>query len=195
MKEEKQNIIWTIGHSTHPIEEFISLLTSFQISLVADIRNFPGSKRFPHFNKEALQISLTQNNIRYIHIKELGGRRHPVSGSVNTRWRNTAFRGYADYMDTVAFENAMIELQNIASKENTAFMCSEAVWWSCHRSLVSDYLKIRNWKVMHIISKGKSTEHPYTSAARIINGQLRYDEPELFTQLLVDLLINKKSFH
>jgi len=180
MKEEKEKIIWTIGHSIHPPDEFVSLLTSFQISLVADIRNYPGSKRFPHFNKEALQIYLPQNNIRYMHLKELGGRKSPVPGSVNTRWRNAAFRGYADYMDTAAFKKAMIELENMASKENTAYMCSEAVWWSCHRSLVSDYLKIRHWKVMHIMSKGKATEHPYTSAARIVNGELRYDEPELF---------------
>ncbi len=180
MKEEKEKIIWTIGHSTHPLIEFISLLTSFQISLVADIRNYPGSKRFPHFNKEALEISLSQINIKYVHLKELGGRRTPVVGSINTSWRNTAFRGYADYMETSGFEKAIIELEKIASKENTAYMCSEAVWWSCHRSLVSDYLKIRNWKVMHIMSKTKATEHPYTSAARIVNGKLRYDEPELF---------------
>lgn len=180
MKEEKEKIIWTIGHSTHPLDEFILLLTSFQISLVADIRNYPGSKRFPHFNKEALQISLPQNNIQYIHLKQLGGRRSPVPGSVNTRWRHTAFRGYADYMATADFKKAMIELENIASKENIAYMCSEAVWWSCHRSLVSDYLKIRGWKVMHIMSKTKAAEHPYTSAARIVNGKLRYDEPELF---------------
>ncbi len=180
MKVEKEKIIWTIGHSTHPPDEFISLLTSFQISLVADIRNYPGSKRFPHFNKEALQIYLPQNNIRYIHLKELGGRRNPVTGSVNTRWRNAAFRGYADYMETGAFKKQIIELENIALKQNTAYMCSEAVWWSCHRSLVSDYLKIRHWKVMHIMSKGKATEHPYSSAAKIVNGELRYDEPELF---------------
>ncbi|HVE60791.1 MAG TPA: DUF488 domain-containing protein [Chitinophagaceae bacterium] len=180
MDKERQKTVWTIGHSTHPIDEFISLLKSFQISVVADIRNYPGSKRFPHFNKETLQISLREVNIKYIHFKELGGRRNPVPGSVNTRWRNFAFRGYADYMGTAAFKKAMIELEDIASKENTAFMCSEAVWWSCHRSLVSDYLKVRDWKVMHIMSNNKATEHPYTSAARIINGELRYDEPELF---------------
>jgi len=161
---ENEKIIWTIGHSTHPADEFISLLTSFQISLVVDIRNYPGSKRFPHFNKEALQIALPQNNIQYLHSKDLGGRRNPVPGSVNTRWRNTAFRGYADYMDTAAFKKAVIELENIASEETTAYMCSEAVWWSCHRSLVSDYLKIRDWKVMHIMGKGKATEHPYFSS-------------------------------
>ncbi|MDQ3681757.1 MAG: DUF488 domain-containing protein [Bacteroidota bacterium] len=180
MKEEKEKIIWTIGHSTHPLNEFISLLTSFKISLVADIRNYPGSKRFPHFNKEALQISLPQNNIKYIHLKELGGRRSPIAGSINTRWRNAAFRGYADYMDTDAFKIEIIELEKMALKENTVYMCSEAVWWSCHRSLVSDYLKNRNWKAMHIMNFGKATEHLYTSAARIVNGKLRYDEAKLF---------------
>lgn len=180
MKEEKQKIIWTIGHSTHPLNEFISILVSFRITLVADIRNYPGSKRFPHFNKEALQISLPLNNMKYIHLKELGGRRRPITGSINTRWRNIAFRGYADYMDTNAFKKEIIELEKMALEETTAYMCSEAVWWSCHRSLVSDYLKIRNWKVMHIMSKGKATGHPYTTAARIVNGELRYDEPQLF---------------
>ena len=180
MEKGKDKSIWTIGHSTHPIDEFISLLISFKISIVVDIRNFAGSKRFPHFNKEELQISLPQNSIKYIHLKELGGRRSPITGSINTRWRNTAFRGYADYMDTSDFKKAMIELESVASKENTVYMCAEAVWWSCHRSLVSDYLKIRNWKVMHIMNIGKATEHPYTTAARIVNDELRYDEAELF---------------
>lgn len=180
MTEKFQKTIWTIGHSTRPLNEFISLLNSFNISMVADIRNYPGSKRYPHFNNEVLQKSLKENNISYVHLKDLGGRRKPVPGSVNTAWRNDAFRGYADYMQTNEFKKAVEELQQIATKQRTGYMCSEAVWWSCHRSLVSDYLKIRGWRVEHIMGEGKTTGHPYTKPARIINEQLRYDEPGLF---------------
>jgi uncharacterized protein (DUF488 family) len=181
MKEDKiQNLIYTIGHSTHPADEFIAMLKSFSISVLADIRNFPASKRYPHFNKENLERFLYENDIKYIHFKDLGGRRKPALDSANTRWRNAAFRGYADYMETEAFKNSVSKLQVVALKEPLAFMCAEAVWWSCHRALISDYLKIRNWKVMHIMAAGKASEHPYTSAARIIDGEVRYDEPELF---------------
>jgi uncharacterized protein (DUF488 family) len=175
-----EKTIWTIGHSTHPLEEFIEMLRSFEIRLLVDIRNYPGSKRYPHFNKEALQQSLPANGIEYLHLKELGGRRKPVADSVNTRWKNTAFRGYADYMQTKDFRNAMKLLEEKAGQQRTAYMCSEAVWWSCHRALVSDWLKIRGWKVMHIMAKGKANEHPYTSAALVVDGELHYDEPGLF---------------
>ena len=172
--------IFTIGHSTHSLDAFIDILQSFSISLLADVRNFPGSKRYPHFNKEVLELSLKKNNIRYIHFKELGGRRKPVVDSINTRWRNEAFRGYADYMETAAFKESVNQLQEAAGKEQVAYMCAEAVWWSCHRSLISDYLKIRGWTVMNIMAKGKADEHPFTSAARIVDDELRYDEAGLF---------------
>jgi hypothetical protein len=100
LMEEKNNTIWTIGHSTRPLEEFIAMLYSFSIELVADIRSFPGSRKFPQFNKEALEVFLPQNNIRYVHLKSLGGRRKVMSDSKNTGWRHAAFRGYADYMET-----------------------------------------------------------------------------------------------
>jgi uncharacterized protein (DUF488 family) len=177
-----EKIIYTIGHSTRSIEEFISLLQENGIACLVDVRNFPGSKRFPHFNKEALEASLLSEKIRYLHVKDLGGRRKPLAESKNTRWKHAAFRGYADYMQTGAFQESIESLANIAGASATAYMCSEAVWWSCHRSLISDYLKIRGWKVMHIMSAGKLTEHPYTSAARIVGKQLRYDEPDLFTE-------------
>jgi uncharacterized protein (DUF488 family) len=177
-----EKAVFTIGHSTRSIEEFISLLKENNIAVLVDVRNYPGSKRYPHFNKEALERSLPDQGIEYIHSKDLGGRRKPAIESINTRWRNTAFRGYADYMQTKEFEKAIKELEAFAQERPTVYMCSEAVWWSCHRSLISDYLKIRDWKVLHIMNEGKLTEHPYTSAARIINGQLRYDEPDLFTE-------------
>jgi uncharacterized protein (DUF488 family) len=178
--DNTQKAIFTIGHSTHPIDGFIDILQSFSISVLADIRNFPGSKRYPHFNKESLQKSLEENNIRYVHFKDLGGRRKPVDNSVNTRWRNSAFRGYADYMSSDSFAKAISELEELASGQRLVYMCAEAVWWSCHRSLISDYLKIRGWAVWNIMAFGKASEHPFTSAARIVEGELRYDDPELF---------------
>lgn len=176
---EESKIIWTIGHSTRSLDEFIEMLRSFNIEVIADIRSFPGSRKFPHFNKEALEISLPQNNIQYVHLKNLGGRRKANPGSKNTGWRHIAFRSYADYMETDTFKGGMEELEKIALQKRTAYMCSEAVWWRCHRSMVSDYLKLNGWKVMHIMGVGKATEHPYTSPARIVNNELNYEkEPD-----------------
>ena len=152
------------------------MLQSFSIELVVDIRNYPGSKRYPQFNKDTLEHSLKQNGIDYIHLKELGGRRKPLPNSINTNWRNEAFRGYADYMQTDEFKNGMIKLEDLASTQRTAYMCSEAVWWRCHRALVSDYLKVRGWKVMHIMGVNKAEEHPYTSAAILKNGEILYHD-------------------
>jgi len=174
MKDEDKTI-WTIGHSTRPMEEFISMLNSFDIELVADIRSFPGSRKFPQYNKEALSVSLPQNNIQYVHLKSLGGRRKVKPDSKNTAWRNAAFRGYADYMETDTFKEGITALEKIALKQRTAYMCSEAVWWRCHRSMVSDYLKVRGWKVMHIMGIAKEEEHPYTAPAKIVHGELTYE--------------------
>ncbi len=173
MKEEDKTI-WTIGHSTRNFEEFLAMLHSFQIEWVADIRSLPGSRKFPQFNKEALEISLRQNNIEYTHIKNLGGRRKVSDDSKNTAWRHAAFRGFADYMETDVFKEGIKELEKIALKNNTAYMCSEGVWWRCHRSMVSDYLKVQGWKVMHIMGIGKEEEHPFTAPARVVNGELIY---------------------
>jgi len=175
MKKENK-IIWTIGHSTRSSEEFVAMLHSFKIELVADIRSYPGSRKFPQFNKEALEISLPQHNIEYIHLKSLGGRRKVNPDSKNTAWRHLAFRGYADYMETSAFKEGVKELEVVALKQRTAYMCSEAVWWRCHRSMVSDYLKVHGWKVIHIMGIGKGEEHPYTSPARIIEDKLVYSK-------------------
>jgi len=172
----KQKTIWTIGHSTRTLEVFIAMLKSFQIELLVDIRSFPGSKHYPHFNKEALMISLPENGIEYTHLVKLGGRRKPRPDSDNTGWRVAAFRGYADYMETEDFNKAIKELEFLASNNRVVYMCSEAVWWSCHRSLVSDYLKLKGWTVMHIMDIGKAEEHPYTKPARIENGKLYYHD-------------------
>lgn len=174
MKKENKTI-WTIGHSTRSLEEFVDTLHSFSIELIADIRSYPGSRKFPQFNKEALEISLPQHNIQYIHLKNLGGRRKVNPDSKNTGWKHAAFRGYADYIETGAFKEGIIELVNKALKQRTAYMCSEALWWRCHRSMVSDYLKLQGWKIMHIMGVGKAEEHSYTSPARIVNGELNYE--------------------
>lgn len=175
---EEKKTIWTIGHSTHPLEDFLAMLQAFSIECVADIRSFPGSRKFPQFNKEALQSSLPANNIRYVHLADLGGRRKPVPGSENIGWRNESFRAYADYMETKGFKKGIEELEEIALKQRTAYMCSEAVWWRCHRSMVSDYLKLAGWKVMHIMNTSKAEEHPYTSPAEIVKGKLSYKRAE-----------------
>lgn len=170
----KTRTIWTIGHSTRTMEEFLGLLRSFGIETLADIRSFPGSRKFPHFNSENLRNVLSRNGIKYLPVPLLGGRRKVVSDSQNTQWRHPAFRGYADYMETDGFRAGINILTAEAAEHKTAFMCSEAVWWRCHRSMVSDYLKAEGWKVMHITGPGKTEEHPYTSAARLENGQLTY---------------------
>ena len=170
--------IWTIGHSTRTIDEFISLLEENGVKLLADVRTWPGSKRYPQFNKEALAESLDANGIRYEHFPELGGKRKSKQDSRNTAWRNASFRGYADYMETEQFQKGIERLLDVAAESGpTAIMCAEAVWWRCHRSLISDYLKARGVEVQHILGANKVEPHPYTSAARILDGELSY-QPE-----------------
>lgn len=174
MSATQHKQIWTIGHSTRTLEHFVEMLHSFNIKMLIDIRSFPGSRRVPQFNKENLEQSMPANNIEYRHLKSLGGRRPVHKDSKNTAWKHPAFRGYADYMETGEFKNGIEQLESIALKQRTAYMCSEAVWWSCHRSMVSDYLKLRGWTVYHIMETGKATKHTYTQPAKIINGELFY---------------------
>ena len=166
--------LWTIGHSTLPTERLIEALRSFEIKVLADVRSFPGSRRYPQFNRERLNASLADVGIEYQHFPELGGRRHAQPDSLNMAWRNKMFRGYADYMETDEFRLGMARLLESARARRTAIMCAEAVWWRCHRSLISDYLKASGVEVTHIIAAGKSEPHPFTSAARIVNGELSY---------------------
>lgn len=170
--------IWTIGHSTRTLDEFIAMLRSFNIEMLVDVRSYPGSRKFPQFNKENLQESIPAAGITYLHIRELGGRRKVDPESKNTAWRHPAFRGYADYMETPYFKEGMDALTALAKKNRVAYMCSEAVWWRCHRSMISDYLKAEGWKVMHIMAEGKEQEHPYTSAASLVDGELNYESTE-----------------
>ncbi|MCJ7935759.1 MAG: DUF488 domain-containing protein [Chryseobacterium sp.] len=180
MKISDNPVIYTIGHSVHKLDYFIELLHSFDIKVLADIRRFPGSKKYPWFTKENLEKILPENNMDYIHFEELGGRRKVQPNSVNSRWRNESFRGYADYMQTDDFIKAAGRLENIALEKRTAFMCSESLWWRCHRSMVSDYLKAKGWRVEHIMNIGKAEEHSYTSPARVSNGHVFYYDESLF---------------
>ncbi len=167
--------IWTIGHSTRSIDAFISLLELHGIKVLADVRSLPGSRRCPQFNREILADSLSKAGIRYEHFPELGGRRKAKRDSKNIAWRNKSFRGYADYMETDEFHNGVERLLDLATRAGpTAIMCAEAVWWRCHRALISDYLKARGIEVIHIFDTNKSELHPFTSAARIVNGKLGY---------------------
>ena len=176
MKSTAKPTIFTIGHSTRTIEEFLDLLFSFDIKILADIRRLPGSRKYPQFDQDALKKSLAENGIEYVYIEDLGGRRKVSPDSKNTAWRNKSFQGYADYMETESFENGIKVLEKLALEKNTAMMCSEAVWWRCHRSMVSDYLKSKGWEVLHIMALGKATEHPYTSPARVLGDQVFYSE-------------------
>jgi uncharacterized protein (DUF488 family) len=171
--------VWTIGHSTRDIEEFVGLLKENNVQSLADVRRFPGSRRHPQFGQEQLMVSGKESGIEYVHLPQLGGRRPALPNSVNTAWRNAAFRGYADYMATPAFAEGMKFLLELANRKRTAIMCAEALWWQCHRGLLSDYLKIRGWEVLHIMGRAKLEPHPYTSAARIVNGTVSYEGDEL----------------
>lgn len=172
---ETNKAVWTIGHSTRTLEEFVELLKSFSVTLLVDIRTYPGSRRYPHFNKESLVGSLSEQGIGYTHMVELGGRRKPLPDSPNSAWRHPSFRGYADYMQTPVFDEAVGKLESLALTQRVAYMCSEAMWWKCHRSLVSDALKVRGWDVFHIMDIAKSILHPYTSPAKPVQGKLFYN--------------------
>jgi uncharacterized protein (DUF488 family) len=167
--------IWTIGHSTRTLEEFIEMLDRNSIEAVADVRSYPGSRRYPHFNRENLAVLLPESNIDYVLIKQLGGRRRTRPDSQNTVWRNAAFRGYADYMETKEFAEGIAALLELARQKPVAIMCAEAVWWRCHRSMIADKLKSLGVTVEHIMDGG-NVVHPYTSAARLIDGKLAYGQ-------------------
>ena len=166
--------LWTMGHSTRSIDEFIEALKSFAIQTLADVRRFPGSRRCPQFNKENLKASLAEAGIEYIHLPDLGGRRRAKPDSLNMAWRSKTFRGYADYMETEGFQQGIARLLEAAREGRTAIMCAEAVWWRCHRSLISDYLKANEVEVTHIMAAGKSDAHPFTPVASIVGGKLSY---------------------
>jgi uncharacterized protein (DUF488 family) len=166
--------VCTVGHSTRSADEFVELLLQHEIALLVDVRSFPGSRRYPHFSRESLMVSLPAKGIAYRHMPVLGGRRKARADSQNIAWKNEGFRGYADYMETEIFEQGIETLLVDAGERRTVIMCAEALWWRCHRSLISDYLKARGVEVTHILSAGKTEPHRYTAAAQIVEGRLSY---------------------
>lgn len=166
--------IWTIGHSTRSADEFNEILLAHRIGALVDVRSFPGSRRYPHFNKPELAANLDTIGILYLHNPKLGGRRRSNPDSKNTAWKNPSFRAYADHIESEEFKQGVKELLQVASTHRTAIMCAEALWWRCHRSLIADYLKSKGLAVIHIMDSKKTEAHPYTAAARIVEGRLSY---------------------
>ena len=171
------NVLFTIGHSTHSIEGFIALLNSHGVQHLVDVRSIPKSRHCPQFNTGALESSLRSAGITYTHLKALGGRRHSRKDSINTGWRNTSFRGYADYMAAPQFAEGIDALIQIARTTTTAIMCAEAVPWRCHRSLIADAMILRGWEVRDILTTAPAAEHKLTSFLKVVDGQLTYPDP------------------
>jgi uncharacterized protein (DUF488 family) len=178
VEEEAWPTVWTIGHSTRSLDEFNELLLSNRIGNIVDVRSYPASRKHPQFSQAKLSESLSAVGVNYYHLPRLGGRRKPLPDSRRTAWRNRSFQAYADYMDSSEFKEGIDELLALASENRTAIMCAEAVWWRCHRGLIADYLKSHGAEVIHIIDAGHIQPHPYTSAARIVEGRLSYEMSE-----------------
>jgi uncharacterized protein (DUF488 family) len=172
--------LFTIGHSTHPLDRFLALLAQHHIEVVADIRRFPGSRKYPQFNRDGLATSLPEAGIEYHWLAALGGRRGKKTdgSSNNLGLRNESFRNYADYMHTEGFRDGIRELLAVAGGRPTAFMCSESVFWRCHRRLVADYLLVNGMAVRHIMPSGEVRPQTLTEGARVEAGALTYPQPD-----------------
>lgn len=169
-----RDTIFTIGHSTLPLKEFVEILKAYDIQAVIDVRTIPKSRHNPQFEEHSLDASLAKNNIGYIHLSELGGLRRPAPDSINTAWRNKSFRGYADYMQTPEFDDGIGKLKVIAATKRVAIMCAEAVPWRCHRSLIGDALLVNGIKVIDIMSKKTANPHTLTPFARVEGDKISY---------------------
>jgi uncharacterized protein (DUF488 family) len=169
------NTLWTIGHSNRDLADFIALLAAEKIEVIADVRRFPGSRRYPQFGLDALSASLGEAGLDYVHFPDLGGRRSKRSdSSQNAGWRVAAFAAFADYMLTDEFAGAFEELSTLASQYRTAIMCAEALPWRCHRRLIADQFVARGWTVWDIVGTHQLREHSLPTFAKIVNGQLAY---------------------
>ncbi len=169
--------IWTIGHSTRPLDAFLAVLEAFGIEAIADVRRFPGSRRHPQFAREALAASLAAQGIAYAWLPELGGRRVARPDSPNVAWRNAAFRGYADHLGSAEFATGLQRLLALSVAQRTAILCAETLWWRCHRALIADVLSVRGIEVVHIMDAAHSVVHPMTAPARVVAGELTYAAP------------------
>src|SRR5690242_6903695 len=160
-------VVYTIGHSTRSLDEFLALLREAGVTRIVDVRAFPMSRRHPQFNKDALTSTLPAAGVDYRHMPALGGRRHGRKGapSRNGFWKVDAFRHYADYAETAAFGQAIGELEALARERPTAYMCAEAVWWQCHRRLITDYMLVRGWTVIHLLGPGQQQQATLTPGA------------------------------
>jgi uncharacterized protein (DUF488 family) len=172
--EWAKDAVFTVGHSTLPTEDFLALLHAYGIKCVADIRTVPRSRHNPQFNGDTLGIALPAHNIDYVPLRALGGLRHARKDSPNTGWRNTSFRGYADYMQTLEFAQGLDELIVVSRGQRTAIMCAEAVPWRCHRSLVADALSVRGIPVVEILSITSYRDHKMTPFAHVEGKSLTY---------------------
>jgi uncharacterized protein (DUF488 family) len=179
-KETAAGRIFTVGHSTRAWDDFLTLLASHGVKAVADVRLIPKSRRYPHFRDESLATELPKAGLRYLPFRNLGGRRRPAKDSVNDAWRNDSFRGYADYMQTPAFAQALDELMRAAREAPTTIMCAEAVPWRCHRSLIADALLVRGWEVLDIMAVNKAVPHKLTPFARVEGTKITYPSDNLF---------------
>ena len=166
--------LFTVGHSTRALNEFVQLLQANHVDLLADVRTAPGSRRLPHFAKAALAAELPPIGIEYVHLPELGGLRKAKGDSINAGWRNVSFRGYADYMQTDAFDAGLEQLMALAERHTLAIMCAEAVPWRCHRSLIADALTARGVEVLEIIGRGQPRLHSMTPFGRVRAGRVYY---------------------
>ena len=173
--------LYTIGHSTRSLDELISALQAHSIKTLVDIRSFPMSRRLPHFNRESLEKALPEAGIKYVWLKELGGRRGKIrDDSPNVGLRSPGFRNYADYMLTPQFEQGIAELVRLAEQSPTAYMCAERVYFRCHRMLVSDWLVAHGHTVLHIDAEGPAKAHKLTVEAKLIDGQMIYKGDSFF---------------
>ncbi|HEY5457302.1 MAG TPA: DUF488 domain-containing protein [Acidothermaceae bacterium] len=166
--------IYTVGHSTRAIEDFVTLLKAFDIETLVDVRTIARSRHNPQYNEAELDASLSANGVSYLRLTGLGGLRHTASSSVNKAWENLSFRGYADYMQTPEFLDTLGQLTRIAAGKRTVIMCAEAVPWRCHRSLIGDALLIRGWSVEDIFTDKSIRPHPLTAFAQVAGTAITY---------------------
>ena len=169
-------VLYTVGHSTHPIEIFLDLLVQHEIATLVDVRSFPGSRRWPQYNQEEFTASVERVGVSYEWCQALGGRRHsPLRDSPHTAWQQAAFRSYADYADTAAFAAGIEHLCELAAGQRSVIMCSEGLWWRCHRRIIADHLTVRGWNVYHIMPGGKLAAHALPDFARVDGERIIYD--------------------